>query len=55
MKKILITGVAGFIGSSLALKLLNESDDIEIVGIDNMSDYYDIDLKKYRLNNIKNH
>lgn len=53
MKKILITGVAGFIGSSLAVKLLNESDDIKIVGIDNMSDYYDIDLKKYRLNNIK--
>ena len=49
-KKILITGVSGFIGSFLALK---ENKDIEIVGIDNMNDYYDIDLKKYRLKKLK--
>ena len=52
-KKILITGVAGFIGSALTLKLLEQYENIEIVGIDNMNDYYDIDLKKYRLNKIK--
>lgn len=45
--KILITGVAGFIGSSLALKLLMRGESI--FGIDNLNDYYDINLKKNRL------
>lgn len=48
---ILITGVAGFIGSRLALKLLSEGHNI--YGIDNLNDYYDVKLKKYRLNQIK--
>ena len=52
-KKILITGVAGFIGSFLALRLLEQFKDIKIVGLDNMNEYYDVDLKKYRLEKLK--
>jgi len=48
---ILITGVAGFIGSKLAIKLLSEG--FKIFGIDNLNDYYDVKLKKYRLEHIK--
>ena len=51
MKKIFITGVAGFIGSNLAKKLL-EDKNIFVIGSDNMNDYYDVDLKKYRLNKL---
>ena len=47
--KILVTGTAGFIGSHVAMKLLERGD--EVVGIDNLSDYYDVDLKKARLAN----
>ena len=50
MKKILITGVAGFIGYHLAEKLLN--NNYHIIGIDNLNDYYDPTLKKARLNNL---
>lgn len=46
--KILITGMAGFIGSNLANKLSNRG--YEIVGIDNLNDYYNVQLKKDRLN-----
>jgi UDP-glucuronate 4-epimerase len=45
--KVLITGSAGFIGSALALRLLERGD--EVVGIDNLNDYYDVALKKARL------
>jgi len=45
--KVLITGSAGFIGSTLALRLLDRGD--EVVGIDNLNDYYDVELKKARL------
>ncbi len=51
--KILITGTAGFIGNHLALRLLDRGD--EVIGIDNLNDYYDVNLKKARLNRIKNH
>jgi len=51
VKKIFITGVAGFIGSNLAKKLL-EDKNIFVIGLDNMNDYYDVDLKKYRLNKL---
>ena len=47
MKKILITGAAGFIGSTLAIRLLERGD--EVVGIDNLNDYYDVSLKEARL------
>ncbi len=45
--KVLITGAAGFIGNSLALRLLERGD--EVIGIDNLNDYYDPELKKARL------
>ena len=50
--KILITGVAGFIGMHVANRLIDE--DNKIVGIDNMNDYYDVNLKKARLENLHN-
>ena len=42
--KILITGSAGFIGMSTALKLLEDKNTV--IGIDNLNDYYDVKLKK---------
>lgn len=52
-KTILITGVAGFIGSCLAKRLLEQCKGLHIVGLDNMNDYYDVSLKKYRLNQLE--
>ena len=46
--KILVTGAAGFIGAFLAKKLLETSND-EIIGLDNLNDYYDVSLKEARL------
>ena len=51
-KTILITGAAGFIGAHLCRKLLGDYDDITIVGIDNINDYYDVSLKEYRLSKL---
>jgi UDP-glucuronate 4-epimerase len=51
--RVLVTGTAGFIGSTLAIKLLERGDDI--VGIDNLSDYYDVELKKARLARFADH
>ena len=51
--KILITGAAGFIGSTLAKRLLERGD--EVIGIDNLNDYYDVELKKARLTSISSH
>lgn len=48
--RVLITGVAGFIGMHLALKLLERGD--EVVGIDNFNDYYDVTLKQRRLQRV---
>src|SRR5580698_5743981 len=45
--KVLVTGTAGFIGSHVALKLLERGD--EVIGFDSLSDYYDVELKKARL------
>lgn len=53
MSKILVTGAAGFIGFHLAKRLLERGD--EIVGIDNMNDYYTPKLKEARLAQIVNH
>ena len=52
MKKILVTGAAGFIGASLSKKLILQG--FEVIGIDNLNDYYDVRLKKDRLEDIKN-
>ena len=49
-KTVFITGVAGFIGSNLAERLLKEIEGIKIVGLDNMNDYYDVRLKEYAKN-----
>lgn len=51
-KKILVTGAAGFIGSNLVSKLIKTMDDVVIVGLDNVNDYYDVSLKEYRLRKI---
>ena len=51
-KTILITGVAGFIGANLALRLLNSIPDLCVIGIDNMNTYYDIGIKKWRLSQL---
>jgi UDP-glucuronate 4-epimerase len=50
---ILITGVAGFIASKVAELLLQQSE--QVIGIDNMNDYYDVRLKEYRLEQLKKH
>ena len=47
MSRVLVTGAAGFIGSHLAHRLLDRGD--EVVGIDNLNDYYDVRLKHDRL------
>jgi UDP-glucuronate 4-epimerase len=51
--KVLVTGAAGFIGSALSLRLLERGD--EVIGIDNLNDYYDIELKKARLARTLDH
>ena len=47
--KFLLTGTAGFIGYSLTKKLLEADSDIQIVGLDNINDYYELSLKYGRL------
>ena len=51
--RVLITGSAGFIGSNLALRLLERGD--EVIGVDNLNDYYDVELKKARLARTAGH
>ena len=50
---ILVTGSAGFIGSNLVLRLLDSQEPLNIVGLDNLNDYYDPSLKEYRLRKIQ--
>lgn len=50
-KTIFVTGAAGFIGSNLCKRLLQDFD-VKVVGIDNMNDYYDVKIKEYRLNEL---
>lgn len=51
--KILLTGAAGFIGMHTTLRLLERGD--EVVGVDNLNDYYDVNLKLARLERLKSH
>ena len=51
-KTVLVTGVAGFIGSNLAKRLLGDAADVKVVGIDNLNDYYDVRLKEERLKEL---
>ena len=52
-KTVLVTGSAGFIGSSLVLELLSTESDTFIIGLDNMNDYYDVSIKEWRLEQIE--
>lgn len=51
--KVLVTGTAGFIGSHVALRLIERGD--EVVGLDNLNDYYDVRLKRARLTRFEGH
>lgn len=52
MRTILMTGSAGFIGSSLVRELLKTNEEISIIGFDSINDYYDVSIKEYRLAEI---
>ena len=50
--RVLVTGAAGFIGCNLVKAICKSFDAPDVVGIDNMNDYYDVRLKEYRLSEI---
>lgn len=50
---VLVTGVAGFIGANLSMALLNNVENICIIGVDSLNDYYDVSLKELRLKQIE--
>lgn len=52
-KSILVTGAAGFIGCNLVMELLRTQSSINIIGIDNMNDYYEVSIKEWRLSEIE--
>lgn len=54
-KTVLVTGAAGFIGSNLAKRLLQDVQGIKVIGIDNMNDYYDVRLKEERLKELSDY
>ncbi len=54
-KTILVTGVAGFIGSNLSLRLFSYVNNVKVVGVDNINDYYDVKIKEKRLEKLKNY
>lgn len=49
---ILVTGAAGFIGSNLVAELLKTKENVTIIGLDSVNDYYDVSIKEYRLKNL---
>ena len=53
MKTYFVTGASGFIGSNLCKRLLKENEDIKVIGIDNMNDYYDVKIKEARLKELQ--
>lgn len=54
-KTILVTGAAGFIGSNLVKHLYSDVENVTVIGIDNMNDYYDVRLKEARLGELSEH
>ena len=54
-KTVLVTGTAGFIGFYLAKRLLNEIEGIKVIGLDSVNDYYDVSLKEWRINELKDY
>lgn len=53
MNHILVTGAAGFIGSNLCHRILADQKDAIVIGIDNLNDYYDVNIKLWRLNQLQ--
>ena len=51
-KVVLVTGAAGFIGANLVKRLLNEFDNVKVIGIDSITEYYDVRLKYERLQEL---
>ena len=51
-KPILVTGAAGFIGANLCKRLLQDLPGAQVIGLDNVNDYYDVRLKEYRLSEL---
>ena len=52
-KTVLVTGAAGFIGSNLVKRLFHDVKNIRVVGLDSITDYYDVNIKYERLNEIE--
>ena len=55
MKRILVTGSAGFIGSQLVKRLLESESNAHVIGLDSVNDYYDVNLKYARLEILGRH
>ncbi len=51
-KTILVTGAAGFIGANLSQRLLDEVEDVKVIGLDSVNEYYDVSIKEYRLKQL---
>jgi len=51
-KTVLVTGAAGFIGANLSQRLLDEVEDVKVIGLDSVNDYYDVSIKEYRLQQL---
>ena len=50
---ILVTGAAGFIGANLVMELLSTKENVTVLGLDSLNDYYDVSIKEYRLDKIE--
>lgn len=55
MKNIIVTGAAGFIGSNLCHRILTEDKEAVVIGLDNVNDYYDVNIKHWRLEQLANY